>query len=138
MTYGVFQRETHLKLTMILDREFFNVLILSWGFMFTFSAFLTTSNIQVSIFIVHVFDSVVRNVIEDTKTAAKNSSVCELFYNYQFRITSLPYTCVHKILLVALFFRFDKYLEIFFKRFLFHWKMYFFFFFFFFFLIEHI
>ncbi|XP_033209483.1 UNC93-like protein MFSD11 [Belonocnema kinseyi] len=31
---------------MIIDREFLNVLILSWGFMFTFSAFLTTSNIQ--------------------------------------------------------------------------------------------
>lgn len=31
---------------MIIDREFVNVLILSWGFMFTFSAFLTTSNIQ--------------------------------------------------------------------------------------------
>lgn len=31
---------------MIIDREFWNVLILSWGFMFTFSAFLTTSNIQ--------------------------------------------------------------------------------------------
>ena len=65
---------------MIIDKEFLNVLILSWGFMFTFSAFLTTSNIQVSVFIVHVFDSVACDVVDDTKIGAKNSSGSELYY----------------------------------------------------------